>query len=75
MRPPLLGERATDRSVVKAADEADVGGQQQTVQTRLRQQARVPFCDVAVLVDAEALPMTDKIPAIAVSAIQVSRMW
>lgn len=72
-KPPSLARAAADRSVVKGLDETDTGGQQQTVQTRLRQQARVPFCGANDLVDAEALPTTDSIPMIAARAIQLCR--
>jgi hypothetical protein len=74
-KPPPLARRATDRSIVKGLDEADAGGQQQTVQTRLMQQARVPFCGADDVVDAEALPATDDIPTIAARAIQFNRKW
>ena len=72
---PSLEGRATDCSVVKRRDEAEAGVQQQTVQTRLRQQARARFCGVPDVVDAEALPTTDNIPTIAARAIQASRKW
>ena len=74
-KPPPIGRTATDRSVVRGADEADAGGQQQPVQTRLRQQELATFRAAPDAVDAEALPTTDNIPTIAARAIQVSRKW
>jgi hypothetical protein len=47
--------------------------QQQTVQTRFRQQERSPFRKEPDAVDAVASPASEIIPTVAASAIKVSR--
>ncbi len=70
---PPRESRATGRRVVSERDGTRAGMQQQTVQTRLRQQERAPVPRARESVDAEASPTTDSIPTIAAKATQVSR--
>jgi hypothetical protein len=64
---------AAGRSADSRRGEALGGTQQQTVQTRLRQQERVPFFVVWFGVDAEASFTNDSIPTTAARATRKSR--
>jgi hypothetical protein len=56
-------------------DEVLAGPQQQTVQTRFKQHARVPFRGAERDDEAEASLATNSVPAIAMMAIREGRRW
>ena len=75
VRLPPGGKPAIDRALVCGFEKVRVAIQQPAGQTLLRQQERVTARGPLEIVDADASPMSESIPTIAVRTIQVSRKW